>query len=200
MKNSGQLSSFFMMMMIFGFRVSATSSTTTTKGTLSSHPPAAAMITNKMFPDLAKKRRMMQQQQHEEEEEERKLQLSSSLGTCNTDREVSRGPNALLTALTDPSIYDKTKRPSISYHPSRDISTNPDYVFTRLVINSIVSLNELTQSLTTRLGFLKYSHDTVIDFSLYPIPSLHIVYMSKSQFAYINLFHNIRNIHLIHDA
>jgi hypothetical protein len=103
-----------------------------------------AMIISKLFPDLAEK------MQPQLDEEERKL-LSSSMGTCNTDREVSRGPNALITSLTDPSIYDKTKRPSISYHPSRDISTNPDYVFTRLVINSIVSLNELTQSLTTRL-------------------------------------------------
>jgi len=159
MKNSRLLtSSFFvmMLMMIFGFRVSAT------KGTLSSHPPPAPAMLNKMFPELAKRGRIMQQHE-EEEEEERKLQLSSSLGTCNTATEVSRGPNALITALTDPSNYDKTKRPSISYHPSRDISTNPDYVFTRLVINSIVSLDELTQSLTTRLGLflkLKYSHET----------------------------------------
>jgi hypothetical protein len=161
------------MLTFFGYQVSATSSTAATKkGILSSShpPPAAATIINKMFPDLAKKGRMIQQHDDEEEEEEeveeqRKLQLSSSMGTCNTDREVSRGPNALLTELTDPTNYDKTKRPSISYHPSRDISTNPDYVFTRLVINSIVSLNELTQSLTTRL-------DKKESFSFFLFPSI----------------------------
>lgn len=69
---------------------------------------------------------------------------------CNSDSDISLGPSQLLSDLTDPSVYDLKKRPSISYHKSRYISPYPDNVWNYLVVNDIVKLDELTQSLTTR--------------------------------------------------
>jgi hypothetical protein len=85
---------------------------------------------------------------------------------CNSDQDVSRGPAHLISELTNPLVYDKTKRPTESYYPSRPLSTNPDYVFTQMVVSAVVAIDELTQSMTTRYAFHAHTYIYIASHSL----------------------------------
>jgi hypothetical protein len=132
------------------------SSTTATPSSALVGGAAAAALPRAVLETLFPQQTALNQEDEESLKQQEKPIVQRQLfvtSLCNSDQDVSRGPAHLISELTNPLVYDKTKRPTESYHPSRPLSTNPDYVFTQMVVSAVVAIDELTQSMTTRYAF-----------------------------------------------
>jgi hypothetical protein len=70
--------------------------------------------------------------------------------------DVRRGPHEVILNLTQPEVYDDSKRPNLAYNPqTHNVKDKPDVVYVSILLQSIVSINQITQQIVSRY-YLKY--------------------------------------------
>jgi hypothetical protein len=79
------------------------------------------------------------------------LNYNPKLQSCNSiATDIKYGPSSVIKNLTDPEYYDFRKRPNAAYIIDEGASHLPDRTFVTLHLRSVVSINQIEQTMTTR--------------------------------------------------
>jgi hypothetical protein len=79
------------------------------------------------------------------------LNYNPKLQSCNSiTTDIKYGPSSVIRNLTNPEYYDFRKRPNAAYIIDEGASHLPDRTFVTLHVRSVVNIDQIKQTITTR--------------------------------------------------
>jgi hypothetical protein len=80
------------------------------------------------------------------------LNYNPNLQSCNSiTTDIKYGPSSVIKNLTNPEYYDFRKRPNVAHIIDEGTTSHlPDRTFVTLHLRSVVSIDQIKQTMTTR--------------------------------------------------